>query len=582
MKKFSTRLLALVVLALGLQTAFAQGNQDQNFVLQITSASGQTYEYKEGADCSILGTSGWAGSIATDFCAPIVWAYDVTPDSLCCDTITNDYTGKIVVIRRGACEFGRKALWAQYAGAIAVIVVNHYATATDNDCTQINMGAGAVGANVTIPMCFAPRGVGVTLDAIIKEGPAEACFLLPRTYDPTCAYHWATPVSQVDTLGNISMHYVNRTSDVQSNVVLKCDITSPNGSVATLTAPIGDIAPGLDTLVYFDAYMPPAIEGTFHAVFTNNQFSEGRDSLRREFVHTKYTWSQATFTNDPGGIGPANQQFIDAGYRYQVGGLCLTGDTPGAKATYVSFGISNIDSVYVAGGNSGENDILVFVYDGDVDDDGQIDFEATWQDMDAAGQQIAFGTYTMQGTEQDGQIVHASLIDNTTGDAGIALEPNHPYYVSILYDGLLAGYGRCVRLMNSPDEHYLNFPTTPVYIDQMYSGWAGAVVMHRLQLEGFDPAGTGTNTAVLDNSKVNVAPNPASDLVNVNLSLASVNKSVAVRLLDWTGRVVNFEKRQNAQNEQIAFDTKSLPSGVYMLWISTEEGTAVKKVAVCH
>ncbi len=55
------------------------------------------------------------------------------------------FTGKIALIDRGECEFGKKCLDAENKGAIAVIICNN--VAGDN----IQMGAGADGGNVTIP-----------------------------------------------------------------------------------------------------------------------------------------------------------------------------------------------------------------------------------------------------------------------------------------------------------------------------------------------------------------------------------------------------------------------------------------------
>ena len=65
-----------------------------------------------------------------------------------CDNITNggSLNGKIVVIRRGECEFGFKSLAAQNNGAIAVIIVNNVAG------DPPLMGGGVVGCQVTIPV----------------------------------------------------------------------------------------------------------------------------------------------------------------------------------------------------------------------------------------------------------------------------------------------------------------------------------------------------------------------------------------------------------------------------------------------
>mgnify|MGYP002640164367 FL=1 len=79
-----------------------------------------------------------------------------------CDPIVNglDLAGKIVVIRRGICEFGFKALAAENEGALAVIMVNNVAG------DPILMGAGAVGAQVTIPLFMVSDVDG---EAIIAE-----------------------------------------------------------------------------------------------------------------------------------------------------------------------------------------------------------------------------------------------------------------------------------------------------------------------------------------------------------------------------------------------------------------------------
>ena len=79
-----------------------------------------------------------------------------------CEPITNagEIDGNVAVLRRGACEFGFKALNAQNAGAIAVIVVNNAEGA------PIVMAGGADGDSVTIPVLMVSDVVG---EAIISE-----------------------------------------------------------------------------------------------------------------------------------------------------------------------------------------------------------------------------------------------------------------------------------------------------------------------------------------------------------------------------------------------------------------------------
>lgn len=94
-----------------------------------------------------------------------------------CNALVNDLTGKIAVIDRGSCEFGVKCLNAQNAGAIAVIVCN-------NQPGLVNMAAGAVGNQVTIPAIFIDQTDGQTIRATLQNGPINATIKNPNSTGP--------------------------------------------------------------------------------------------------------------------------------------------------------------------------------------------------------------------------------------------------------------------------------------------------------------------------------------------------------------------------------------------------------------
>ncbi len=73
----------------------------------------------------------------------------------------SEVEGKILLIERGTCEFGLKSLNAQKAGAVAVIICNF-------DDTYVNMGAGAVGGQVTIPAYFTTKSICTRLKLIVQ------------------------------------------------------------------------------------------------------------------------------------------------------------------------------------------------------------------------------------------------------------------------------------------------------------------------------------------------------------------------------------------------------------------------------
>jgi len=93
-----------------------------------------------------------------------------TADSLGCLALTNgaDILGKIAVVYRGTCQFGIKALNANVAGAIAVVIINNAPG------SPVGMAAGDVGDQVTIPVVMISLEAGALLRAEIEAGNLEA------------------------------------------------------------------------------------------------------------------------------------------------------------------------------------------------------------------------------------------------------------------------------------------------------------------------------------------------------------------------------------------------------------------------
>lgn len=74
-----------------------------------------------------------------------------------CEDITNDLTGKVAVVDRGDCSFMSKALRAQNAGAIAVIICNNvFATATSSGYINFS-GDSTITETIDIPVFSARR-----------------------------------------------------------------------------------------------------------------------------------------------------------------------------------------------------------------------------------------------------------------------------------------------------------------------------------------------------------------------------------------------------------------------------------------
>ena len=107
-----------------------------------------------------------------------------------CSALQAGLAGKVVLIKRGACEFGSKALNAQNAGAAAAIIYNNVGG------TSITMSSGASGASVTIPAGMITLGAG---EAILAMGSGSTASLPHEleTSSPAMSHEGAGAVKSV-------------------------------------------------------------------------------------------------------------------------------------------------------------------------------------------------------------------------------------------------------------------------------------------------------------------------------------------------------------------------------------------------
>jgi uncharacterized repeat protein (TIGR01451 family) len=124
------------------------------------------------------GASGWGAILTT---TPVTGDVEIVDDgtsspTLGCESIVNNVAGKIALVDRQLCEFGLKALNAQNAGAIACIICNF------EDAVN-NMGPGAVGAQVTIPVVSMAKGDCDLIRAFVGQG-LNVSIALPSSNGP--------------------------------------------------------------------------------------------------------------------------------------------------------------------------------------------------------------------------------------------------------------------------------------------------------------------------------------------------------------------------------------------------------------
>jgi hypothetical protein len=118
-------------------------------------------------------------------------------------------------------------------------------------------------------------------------------------------------------------------------------------------------------------------------------------------------------------------------------------------------------------------------------------------------------------------------------------------------------------------------PTTGVYyisVRNVSPALPSASGVYAVILDNFSVTQTLSNNDFLA-ANLSVYPNPASSVVNISNTLNAVVNTVEIA--DLNGRVV---KTLNVNNTEAQISISDLAAGVYMLKVSTDQGTATKKI----
>lgn len=80
-------------------------------------------------------------------------------------------------------------------------------------------------------------------------------------------------------------------------------------------------------------------------------------------------------------------------------------------------------------------------------------------------------------------------------------------------------------------------------------------------------------------SRMHVYPNPAQDLLNVDISLLG-KEDVDIRLMDIRGRILEQASFQDAMRVKLSWMVSEYESGLYLVDVRTAQGSVIKKVSI--
>ncbi|WCL80701.1 T9SS type A sorting domain-containing protein [Saprospira sp. CCB-QB6] len=546
-----------------------------SFLLMGLGLSAQQLEHpmvvEVNTPASISGTyvygyqSDWGPtSLAATITGEAAWARTAANDSIACDSVVNDLTGKVALVRRGACNFSLKTLNAQTQGAVACVICNNQPGAG-----VINMAGGTFGAQVNIPaVMLSYEDCALLANAMDAGDTVNITFRKPALVaNRTSTYAYRTPLSQVHDLDLINIGLINTSPTAVPQAIVKVDITDPANNV---TSYMDTLSLAADTVIDFhifeEVYPAPTDTGRYQIVFSADYTT---DTVFQDFVVT-----ENTFALDNG--NPADQRFYTladfSANRYDVGACFYTADTVEAFH-WASFGLGpNPDYI--------QQQLNVFLYKA------KPGVTITGQDVDYSKFDIvAVNSHNIRAEDTaSGSLIIKRLYEVQNGEDSIVLDSNTLYALVVSFRGNGS-------IVDPPYFEFagngarLDFSTIVHGTDLSMGGFGGPQVRVRMHKEASytaeTPTGSGlavNESPLLEAASLSLFPNPTQDLLNLNIVAVDGAEEAIVSIMTATGQVLKSQVvALNGQNTIEQVQLKDLPAGAYLAYLQIGNKFTVKQ-----
>lgn len=530
----------------------------------VNSPSGIAGQYEVGAPAD-----GFGGELVTgeSLTGVLARAYAVNDDPTVCTEVVNaaEVAGKVALVDRGGCFFSDKVYWAEQGGAVAAIICNNQPGAG-----VIGMASGGDYAGLaTIPSAFLSFETCEAIKAEMDNGDVEILLQVPAMYRPITNIAYATPVEHSVDMATLGVQVINATAEAINGAEVYMDMTTPTGEVISSVAAIDVFEPAVDSLVTFDVDYVPSDVGVYEISYSNN--------YNTDFQSTSFeiTDDHIFSTSRPNAAGAAeNQASWESGYKYWYASLYQPANDDWARATHMSFGIGNGDTL-VTYNDASFNNVIAYLYDNDADGDGNPDFAFAQGADPATGLPniLGFGQYNIVGGEtaaDDPIVVELSnLLDPE--QEGVVMNNGGLYYAAIEYTGSATEAPRTPAFVAAPGVDY-GYPSTTLLQlgTSLFTGWSTVTVMTRLHVDM--TVGVNDNVNKLEDAKAKAFPNPSAGIINVDLNLSEMADEVRIDVMNYDGKVVETLYVNNVKSQTIELNITDQPNGYYFVSIKTPEG----------
>jgi hypothetical protein len=393
-----------------------------------------------------------------------------------------------------------------------------------------------------------------------------------------------TPLSQVEPFGFLA-DIENVGSAPQDNVNLNMTIVDTtftnvvfSTDLAYNTVPANTI---IENVPFAETFTPTDL-GVYFGLYDVSSDAEDVDESNNAQLFTMGV-TEDLFAKEVGPtrfILPAAANWDDGEpHSWAFGNYFYVPNGEGYFVNDVYFGLGNASEIPGAG-------LVISLYEwtGDTNNDGNMD--------PAERQTVAFGLYTVLGTEQPGETI--SIPFPGDGEDPVALKDETAYVLMLEYYANNAvddmefvaaddlDYGASVfvsSLLGAPRYAALlgingDLSTEP-YSTVTFTGSLYSIIpVVRMSITNTP---TKTEDLASISNEFSVFPNPAKERINLQMALQEQAKQMTVRLMDVSGRTILQRDYENIQREYLDYDVSKLAAGTYFLQVTTDAGTGTKK-----
>jgi hypothetical protein len=551
------------LLAIGLLLAAGSASaQVTTYVLQPAQLEG-ALEFTWAEDWGLTPDLNDPAELITGFTAVV--SDGTAEDSLGCTALTNgaDLVGKIAVVYRGVCEFGLKALNAEQAGAIGVIIVN-------NQGAPVGMAAGTSGPEVTVPVVMISTDAGALLRSEIDAGNVEILigsvlnlfpYNLSINKDLALVPQFTAlpkPLASTSTEFSITMGswVKNFGSESQSDVSLTGAITQNGATVYNNTSTTVTIASGDSAFLSLPLFSQNGYDGYYAATYTINSPNmaddgfPGDDSFGFNFLADSVFGyaptdevTRTTVPTDHFRVAGTNPNFQS----------CVAFRNPNASRV-------RVEGIYTSAAKAGAVSM-----DGEVLEARLIEWNDVFTGIQAATfnnlvtLDVADYFYT---SDLSSQVVYIPF------NAPYTLENNKRYLFCAFSPATDVFLGYSQAITHARNELTFDEPMFPINDNGTWNAVAfGPDVISAV---GVRMVSSAVGIQDLDRVEITPYPNPANEIIRI--PVGNLSGAATLQIFNMAGDKV-AERRVSVGGDQVLnVNVNDIPAGAYLFNMNFEDG----------